>query len=115
MIFYPIDYVIEEIKKNEPSLAQINLKRYAGADFAREEATYVWQRVIDHKWYMGERLKRDIGLRVAAIDFIENFYDATTFRQINRPKGFFRRFSRPAVSQTLRNYFVAKSVASLNL
>ena len=112
MIFYPIDYVVEEIKKNEPSIEQRNLKKYAGADFTREEAVYVWERVLDHKWYIGERLKRDTGLRVAAIDYLENFYDASIFRRkSNNRKGFFNRVARP-VSETLKNYFVSKSVSS---
>lgn len=110
MIFYPIDYVIEELKKDELSVEQISLKYYANENFGRDEAAYVWQRVVDHKWYMGERLKRDIGLRVAAIDFIENFYDDSIFRKNDHRRGFFRR-----ASQTLKNYFAAKSVASMNL
>jgi hypothetical protein len=32
----------------------------------------VWPRLLEHKWYLGERLGRDVGLRVAALDFFEN-------------------------------------------
>lgn len=108
MVFYQLDYVVEEIKKNEPSFEQRNLKKYVGADFTKEEAKYIWERVIDHKWYVGERLKRDIGLRVAAVDYVENFYDASMFRKSNKRSGFFNRIFRP-ISQITRSYFVSKS------
>lgn len=108
MVTYQLDYVVEEVLKNQPSLEQSNLKKYVGADFTKEEAKYIWERVIDHKWYVGERLKRDIGLRVAAVDYVENFYDASMFGKSNHGKGFFNRVMRP-ISQLTRDYFVAKS------
>ncbi len=109
MIFYQLDYVVEEIKKNEPSFEQQTLKKYVSADYTKEEAKYVWERVIDHKWYVGERLKRDVGLRVAAVDYVENFYDSSTFRhKNNRRNGFFNRLFKP-VSQITRSYFISKS------
>jgi len=109
MVFYQLDYVVEEIKKNEPSVEQNNLKKYVGANFNKEEAAFIWGRVIDHKWYMGERLKRDIGLRVAAVDYVENFYDSSIFRKKdNKRDGFFNRIFRP-VPQLTRHYFASKS------
>lgn len=108
MIQYRLDYVIHEIQKNAPGIEQINLKKYADADFTKEEAAFIWERVIDHKWFIGERLKRDVGLRVAAIDYLENFFDPSIFRKNNQHKGILRRLQR-TVSQTARNYFTAKS------
>jgi hypothetical protein len=28
--------------------------------------------VLEHKWFVSERIGRDVGLRVAAIDYFEN-------------------------------------------
>ena len=108
MVFYQLDYVVEEIKKNEPSVEQKRLKKYVGADFNKEEAAFIWERVIDHKWYVGERLQRDIGLRVAAVDYVENFYDSSIFRKNDKRNGFFNRILKP-VSQMAQSYFVSKS------
>lgn len=48
------------------------LKRLAGVRLSEPEARAAWQRVLEHKWYLGERLGRDVGLRVAAADYFEN-------------------------------------------
>jgi hypothetical protein len=31
-----------------------------------------WRAILDHKWYLSERLGRDVGLRVALVDYFEN-------------------------------------------
>lgn len=54
--------------------AQIFLQEFTGNSFSRPEAEVIWSKVIDHKWNVSKNLKRDIGLRVAAVDFVENFY-----------------------------------------
>lgn len=48
------------------------LKRLAGVRLSPREAEVVWARLLEHKWYLGERLGRDVGMRVAAADFFEN-------------------------------------------
>jgi hypothetical protein len=112
MISYQLDYVVDEIRKNEPSDEQKYLKKYVGSNYSKEEADFIWERVIDHKWYIGERLKRDVGLRVAAVDYIENFYDAGIFRKNNQTgiRRFFSSFTR-----LTRSYFVSKSKFLPNL
>ncbi|MEZ5426381.1 MAG: DUF4032 domain-containing protein [Pyrinomonadaceae bacterium] len=75
MIFYKLDHVIEKIFTNEPCLEQKHLFETTGKEFPKEEARKLWAKVIDHKWYVSERLKRDIGLKVAAVDYLENFYE----------------------------------------
>ncbi len=49
-----------------------SLKRLAGVKLSPSEARDVWPQVLEHKWYLGERLGRDVGLRVAAVDYFEN-------------------------------------------
>lgn len=48
------------------------LRKLAGVSLSEREARAAWPRIMDHKWYMGERLGRDVGLRVAAVDYFEN-------------------------------------------
>jgi hypothetical protein len=52
------------------------LRQLAGVELSASEARAVWPRVLEHKWYLGERLGRDVGLRVAAVDFFENVHPA---------------------------------------
>jgi hypothetical protein len=48
------------------------LRKLAGVRLSEREARAAWPRILEHKWYMGERLGRDVGLRVAAVDYFEN-------------------------------------------
>ena len=84
MNFYQLDYVIEETIKNDLSAEQKILSETVGAIFSKEEARSVWLKVLDHKWHLSERLKRDVGLRVAAIDYVENFYEPAGSKQNRR-------------------------------
>lgn len=74
MNFYKDEYTIERTLNFKPNLEQKFLLEYTGREFPAAEAKKVWPRVIDHKWYLGEHLGRDIGLRVAAADYVQNFY-----------------------------------------
>lgn len=109
MINYQLDYVVEEVLKGLPSQEQIFLKKHIGKDFPKTEAKYLWERIGNHKWYVSERLGRDIGLRVAAVDYIENFYEPTSFfdNEGSQSNGF-RKVLR-SLNAGLRNYFVEKS------
>ncbi|HEX8338511.1 MAG TPA: DUF4032 domain-containing protein [Pyrinomonadaceae bacterium] len=53
-----------------------SLRQLAGVELSASEARAVWPSVLEHKWYMGERLGRDVGLRVAAVDYFENIRPA---------------------------------------
>ncbi len=75
MNFYKLDYPIEKVRQNSLSREQQILLELAGKTIEKAEAKILWEKVLDHKWYVSERLKRDIGFRVAAVDYIENFYE----------------------------------------
>lgn len=44
----------------------------SGVRFEPEAAAALWPRILQHKWLMSEKLGRDVGFRVACIDFLEN-------------------------------------------
>lgn len=48
----------------------------SGMRFEPEAAVLLWPRIEQHKWLMSEKLGRDVGLRVACIDFLENMEQA---------------------------------------
>lgn len=85
MIFYRNDYITEETLRSLPSPEQNILREFAGLKLSKAEAQTLWSKILDHKWYVSERLRRDIGLRVAAVDYIENYYvPASGIRQRGR-------------------------------
>src|SRR5947209_17074555 len=72
MIPFRLDYVIERTLGGRPCEEQRLLKEVAGVRLTPAEARAEWPRVLEHKWFVSERLGRDAGLRVAAIDYFEN-------------------------------------------
>ena len=73
---FKLDHVIENVPADDGSETQ-ELKSVAGVRLSSLEAHEVWPQVLEHKWYMSERLGRDVGLKVAAIDFFENVRTVT--------------------------------------
>ena len=53
-----------------------SLRRWAGVELSAAEAGAAWPGVLEHKWFLSERLGRDVGLRVAAVDYFENIRPA---------------------------------------
>ncbi len=72
MIPFRLDYVIEKGNEERPCEEQEVLKELAGVRLRPAEARAEWPRVLEHKWLVSERLGRDVGLRVAALDYFEN-------------------------------------------
>ncbi len=75
MISNKLDHAIEKMRGNEFSTEQKLIKELTGKVLPKIEAKNIWLKVLDHKWYISERLRRDVGLRVAAVDYMENFYE----------------------------------------
>jgi len=72
MIPFRLDYVIERALREQTCEEQKLLRELAGVKLTPVEARNEWPRVLEHKWFVSERLGRDTGLRVAAIDYFEN-------------------------------------------
>ena len=111
MFFYKLDYALGKIFTTEPRQERLLIKKYTGARLSEREAILLWERIADHKWYLSERLNRDVGFHVAAVDYVENYY---------APERLSSRASRltdtvselaPRLSKGLRSYFEAKGSA----
>ncbi len=76
MIPFPLDYVIERVllaeDHNSGRREQRMINELTGVRLDKQRARQVWSAILDHKWYLGEQLNRDVGLRTAATDFFEN-------------------------------------------
>ena len=70
--FMPISFEMQKVRRDEGHGLSRSLRKLAGVKLSAEEASAVWPRLLEHKWYLGERLGRDVGLRVAAADYFEN-------------------------------------------
>lgn len=57
--------------------AQGLVEAMTGIVLPRHDAKVVLERIADHKWLLSEKLGRDVGMKVAAIDLVENFYAPT--------------------------------------
>lgn len=69
---YRLDWVIEQstTTRSEPVAVEFEALGEYGVD--ANEARVEWQAILEHKWYLGERLGRDVGMRVAMLDYFEN-------------------------------------------
>lgn len=109
MNYYRIDYTIEKVLQNSPSREQKILLELAGEKFPKEEAEILWEKVQDHKWYVSERLRRDVGFRVAAVDYIENFYEPSSFSGSSKRKLSIAQKILHPINSSLQSYFISKS------
>ena len=83
-IQFRLENVIDALGVSSPALAkQRTLHQLAGVNLPMREAQHAWERIMDHKWYLGERLGRDVGLRVAAVDYFENIAPTSHTRNWN--------------------------------
>ena len=71
MLPFKLNYVIEKVLSASPSWSRA-LKELTGVRLSESHASAAWPRLLKHKWYLSERLGRDVGLRVAAVDYFEN-------------------------------------------
>jgi transitional endoplasmic reticulum ATPase len=90
---FVLDYVIEETNRLGDTDEQVVLKSATGEKFKADEAQLLLPRILDHKWYVSERLGRDVGFKVAAVDYVENIYE---------PRGTKRRKSVGVLSRIAR-------------
>lgn len=44
----------------------------SGHKFEPAVASDLWIKILEHKWFLSEKLGRDVGIRVSALDLIEN-------------------------------------------
>jgi hypothetical protein len=68
------------IHREDANVQRTLLNAMAGVKLSARESREALPRIENHKWYMSERLGRDVGLRVAVIDYFENIYEPPAVR-----------------------------------
>lgn len=69
---FKLDYVIDKAIQPQLTGLQRALNALAGVKLSNKEARRTLPYIQDHKWYVSEQLGRDIGWRVAVVDYFEN-------------------------------------------
>jgi transitional endoplasmic reticulum ATPase len=59
-----------------PELCAGKIFEASGTKLDADTAADLWPKILQHKWLLSEILARDVGLRVACIDFLENMEQA---------------------------------------
>lgn len=65
-------YVITRIEGDRDDFYPSMLKYYLGKDLKDRNIYELWSKILRHKIAMSEILNRDVSIKVAALDFIEN-------------------------------------------
>jgi transitional endoplasmic reticulum ATPase len=55
-----------------PEACAAKIHEYSDYRFEPEVASELWPAILQHKWFLSEKLGRDVGIKVACLDFIEN-------------------------------------------
>lgn len=59
-----------------PEMCAGKIFEITGEKFTPEIAAELWPKILQHKWLLSEKLRRDVGLRTACIDYIDNMEQA---------------------------------------
>ena len=107
MVMYRDDLAIDKVLRSSPGLERTILRIYTGREISEPDAKVLWQRILDHKWYVSEQLSRDVGFRVAAIDYVEHFYEPFQLTRSGSLSGYAEVLMKRA-GILLRKYLEAK-------
>jgi len=113
MVIYRDDLAIDKVLRSAPGLERTILRIYTGREISEPDAKVLWQRILDHKWYVSERLSRDVGFRVAAIDYVEHFYDPFQTTRSPSALSVYGKMFMKRVGTLLRKYLEAKGNTAL--
>jgi transitional endoplasmic reticulum ATPase len=66
----------QSLEEMSPDMCAGKIFEISGEKFAPEIAADLWPKILQHKWLLSEKLRRDVGLRTACIDYIDNMEQA---------------------------------------
>jgi hypothetical protein len=67
-----LKYIIVKVDGDRSDFYPEMLKYYFGKEVKDKNIYDVWIKILKHKIKMSDSLKRDVSIKVAALDFIEN-------------------------------------------
>ncbi len=64
------------LETTSPEICASKIFEVSGTKLDPHIAADLWPKILQHKWLLSEKLGRDVGLRTACIDFLENMEQA---------------------------------------
>ena len=105
---YNSRFTFDDLVQAGPDSARSLLEIYTGNNMSATEASSLLKKIADHKWFVSERLSRDVGFHVAAIDFVENFYEPQYGPHTESRLAAILKNVAHRTASTVRSYFEAK-------
>lgn len=87
------------IETPAPDVCVSKLFEICGAKFEADVAVDLWPKIIKHKWLLSEKLGRDVGMRTACIDFIDNVEQALNEYLIYKHKDLLNELGAQTISR----------------
>jgi len=84
-----------------PEACATGIFEMSGAEFEPDIAADMWTKIINHKWILSEKVGRDVGLRTACIDFLENMGQASDEYRTYKHKDILREMGAQTFSREL--------------
>ena len=72
LIYYFSRGFITKALQMNLSKEQVFSQKYVAERISRQKAAYLWEEINEHKWNISEKIGRDVGFNVAAVDYLEN-------------------------------------------
>ena len=73
----------------------------SGVEFEPSVAAELWPLVLQHKWLLSEKVQRDVGVRTACIDFLENIEQASGEYETHRQGSILRELGAQVMSRDM--------------
>ena len=73
----------------------------SGAKFEPDIAADLWLKILKHKWLLSEKLGRDVGFRIACIDFLENMEQALAEYMTYKRRDLLNEMGAQAISREM--------------
>lgn len=112
MIPFRLEYTID--RTLHPHLLDVKraLNKLGRVRLSTREAHEVLPWIQNHKWYISERLGRDVGMRVAVVDYFDNIYEPASSSTISgKSAGRIRRVAQRLVGTYLHRENGGKLIA----
>jgi len=71
--------------EESPKSRAAKILELTGYSIDPETATEIWPAIRQHKWYLSEKLGRDVGARIAYLDYLENA-DRVKLQQVDKER-----------------------------
>lgn len=73
---------------------------YSGHKVTAELAEDLWPKILEHKWVLSEKLGRDVGIKTACVDFVENIESHHTSLHDTQKINLLRKLGGKTVERT---------------